>query len=158
MKFTNKRILPVFKGVYYTFWFLVLSFLGYNYLIDNASILEQYELGILVLVLFLMFIYWYKRAKHIEYDSSGLGLVFISKGVLLSEIRNYREQRIEFPKNRLKRFRVENLFFTKKLYLYLYTHGVVKKVCVDISFLGVKKTKALKMSLNKIVQENSSNK
>jgi len=157
MKFTNKKIMPFFKGIYYTFGFLILGFFSYNYLIANSSFLEQYEAGILALILFLTLIYWYKRAKYIIYDSSGLGLVFISKGVLLSEIRNYREQRIEFPKNKLKRFRIKNVFFSKKLYLYINTHGVVKKVCLDITFLGRNKTKALKMSLDKVVLENSSN-
>ena len=107
--------------------------------------------------MFLVIVYWYKRAKYIEYDSSGLGLVFISKGVFLSEINNYREQRIEIPKSKLKRFRIKNIFFTKKLYLYIKTHGVIKKVSFDITFLGSRKTKALKISLDKVVQENSSN-
>jgi len=158
MKFTNKKIKPFYKGGYVDLGVILLSFFSYNYLILNSSLFQIHEIGVFSLLVFLILVFWYKRAKHIEYDSTGLGLVFISKGVLLSEIRNYREQRIEFPKDKLKRFRVKNLFFTKKLYLYIYTHGVVKKVCLDISFLGGKKTKALKMSLNKIVQENSSNK
>ena len=86
-----------------------------------------------------------------------LGLVFISRGILLSEINNYREQRIEIPKSKLKKFHIKNMFFSKKLYLYIKTHGVIKKVNLDISFLEGKKRKALKMSLNKVVQENSSN-
>jgi len=158
MKFTNRKNRPFYKGGYVMFGVILLSFFSYNYLISNSSLFQIHEVGVFVLLVLLFLMYWYKRAKYIEYDSTGLGLVFVSKGVLLSEIRNYREQRIEFPKDKLKRFRVKKIFLTKKLYLYIYTHGVVKKVCFDISFLGSKKTKALKMSLNKIVQENSSNK
>jgi len=157
MKFTNKKSLPLYKGGYVMMGILLLSFFSYNFLVSNSSLFQIYELVVMVLLLIGTLMYWYRKAKHIEYDSTGLGLVFISKGVLLSEINNYREQRIEIPKNKLKKFRVRNMFFTKKLYLYIRTHGVVKKVSFDITFLGSKKIKALKVSLNKIVQENSSN-
>jgi len=157
MKFTNKKSKPFYKAGYVVLGIILLSFFSYNYLISNSSLFQIHEIGVFAVLVFLFLVYWNKRAKHIEYDSTGLGLVFISKGVLLSEIRNYREQRIEFPKDKLKRFRIKKVFFNKKLYLYIRTHGVVKKVCLDITFLGGKKTKALKMSLNKIVQENSSN-
>lgn len=157
MKFTNKKSLPLYKGAYVILGCLLLFFFSYNYLVANSPLFQLYEIGVLVLLVFLVFVYWYKRAKYIEYDSTGLGLAFISKGVLLSEINNYREQRIEIPKSKLKKFRVKNMFFSKKLYLYIKTHGVVKKVSLDITFLGGNKTKALKMSLDKVVQENSSN-
>jgi len=157
MKFTNKKRLPLYKAGYVLLGCLLLSFFSYNYLVENSLLFELHEICILVLLVLIFFVYWYKRAKHIEYDSTGLGLVFISKGVLISEIKNYREQRIEIPKNKLKKFRVKNMFFTKKLYLYIKIHGVVKKVSLDITFLGSKKRKALKMSLDKVVQENSSN-
>jgi len=158
MKFTNKKSLPLYKGGYAMLGGLLLSVITYNYLVSNSSLLQVQETGAFILLVFLVFLYWYKRAKHIEYDSTGLGLVFISKGVLLSEINNYREQRIEIPKSKLKKFSIKNMFFSKKLYLYIRTHGVVKKVCLDITFLSRNKTKALKMSLDKVVQENSSNK
>ena len=158
MKFTNKKSLPLYKGGYVILGGVLLSFLSYNYLVENSSLFQLYEIGVFTLLVFLVFVYWYKRAKHIEYDSTGLGLVFISKGVLLSEINNYREQRIEIPKSNLKKFHIKNVFFSKKLYLYIKTHGVVKKVCLDITFLSSNKRKALKMSLDKVVQENSSSK
>ena len=157
MKFTNKKSLPLYKGGYVIFWGVLLSFVTYNYLISNSSLFQVNEVGILVLLSFLVFMYWYKRAKHIEYDSTGLGLVLISKGALLSEINNYREQRIEIPKSKLKKYNVKNNFFSKKLYLYIKTHGIIKKVSFDISFLGSKRTNYLIMSLDKVVEENSSN-
>jgi hypothetical protein len=157
MKFTNKKSLPLYKGGYAILGCLLLSFFSYNYLLVNSSLFQTYEIGGLILLVFLVFVYWYKKAKYIEYDSTGLGLVFISKGVLFSEINNYREQRIEIPKSKLKKFRVKNMFFTKKLYLYIKTHGVLKKISMDITFLGSRKRKALRMSLGKVVQENSFN-
>ena len=157
MKFTNKKSKPLYKGGYVMLGVLILSFFSYSYLTGNSSLFQIHEKGVFAILFFLAFLFWYKRAKQIEYDSTGLGLVFISKGVLLSEIRNYREQRIEFPKDKLKKYRIKNVFFSKKLYLYIKTHGVITKVCLDITFLGNKKTKALKMSLDKVVRENSSN-
>ncbi|PHS06695.1 MAG: hypothetical protein COA88_10165 [Kordia sp.] len=158
MKFTNKKSFPLYKGGYVILGVVLLSFLGYNCLISDSSLFQLHEIGIFTLLVILGFVYWYKRAKHIEYDSTGLCLVFISKGLLFSEINNYREQRIEIPKSKLKKFHIKNAFFSKKLYLYIKTHGVVKKVCLDITFLSNNKIKALKMSLDKVVQENSSSK
>jgi len=157
MKFTNKKSLPLYKGGYAVLGGVLLSFFSYNFLVTNTVLFQFYEIIFVVLLVWIMFMYWYKKAKYIEYDSSGLGLVFISKGVLLSEINNYREQRIEIPKSKLKSFCVKNEFFTTKLYLYIKTHGVIKKVSLDITFLGSNKKKALNMSLEKVVQENSSN-
>ena len=157
MKFTNKKTKPFYKGGYVMLGVLILGFFSYNYLNSNSALFQIHEIGIFAILVFLVFLFWYKKAKHIEYDSTGLGLVFISKGVFLSEIRNYREQRIEFPKDKLKKYSVKNIFLSKKLYLYIKTHGVIKKVCLDITFLGNKKTKAIKMSLDKVVRANSSN-
>lgn len=157
MKFTNKRSKPLYKLGYLILGGLIISFFCYNYLISNSSLFQIHEIILFILLVFLLLVYWYKRARYIEYDSTGSGLVFISKGVVISEIRNYREQRIEIPKNVLKKFHIKNMFFSKKLYLYIKTHGVIKKVCLDITFLGNRKKNALKKSLDKVVQENSSN-
>ena len=67
MKFTNIKKIPLFSKSFFfilTFFVLLISF------------------------------FWYKKSKLIEYDSSGLGLFFISKEVILSSIKKYTEQRI----------------------------------------------------------------
>lgn len=156
MKFTNKKSKSLYKAIYSVFVIILGLFLYYNYLISTVQVLQSYQVLIILAIYLIVFLYWYKKAKYIEYDSNGLGLVFISKGFLFSDINNYREQRIEIPKKRLTKFKIKNLFFFKKMYLYIDTHNTIKKVSFDISFLGRKKTKALKQSLNKVVQENLS--
>jgi hypothetical protein len=99
--------------------------------------------------------YWYNISKFIQYDSTGLGLVFVSKGIVISNVNNYREQRIEIPKNKLSKFNINTSLFYKKLELYIISSNVTKKVILDITSLDKKKIKNLHTSLQKVVQENS---
>ena len=157
MKFTNSRILSLYMLGYVFLSLFLFSFLIYNYVILNSSFFNITETLILVFSISLIFYYWYNKAKYIHYDSKGLGLVFINKGIFLSKINNYREQRIEIPKNKLKNYRIKNTIFNRKLFLYIKSYNELKKVSFDITFLSKNKIKHLQTSLEKVVQENSSN-
>lgn len=155
MKFTNKKIVPLFKVGYLVLLVLILIVFIYNYLILHTAILAVKEvLALLVLYMFVL-IYWYKISKHIEFDSAGSVIVFITKGILLSDSINHREHRIELPKEKLTNYNIVDRFFYKKIILHIKSQHKLKKVSIDISFLSKNKTKALKLSLDKIVRENS---
>jgi hypothetical protein len=155
MKFNNKKILPLFKIGYLLLLILISMVLIYNYLILQTATLAIKEM-IALLVLYLIVLgYWYKISKYIEFDSAGSGLVFITKGILLSDYINHREHRIELPKEKLVNYVVVDRFFCKKVNLHIKSKRKVKKLSIDISFLSVNKTKALKLALDKVVRENS---
>lgn len=155
MKFTNKKAIPLFKLGYLTLLFLMSMAVIYNYLILNEVVLAYKEVIILLVFYTFALIYWYKISKYIEYDSNGSGIVLITKGILLSEFVNHREHRVELPKEKLVNYKVIDCFFYKKLKLYIKSKHKIKKVRMDITFLSATKTKALKLSLDKIVRENS---
>lgn len=157
MKFTNKKIIPLFKFGYVLLLLLTLLtvVIIYNYLILNHPIIAIKEVVVLLFLYLIVFLYWYRIAKFIEFDSAGSGVVFITKGILLSDFINHREQRIELPKEKLESYVIQDRFFCKKIVLNIKSKHKVKKVKVDISFLSYSKTKALKLSLDKIVRENS---
>ncbi len=155
MKFTNKKTIPLFKLGYLILLFLILMVVIYNYLILNEAILAYKEIAVLLVLYMSVFVYWYKISKYIEYDSNGSGIVFITKGILLSDFVNHREQRIELPKEKLVNYKIIDRFFYKKIHLHIKSKHKIKKVCIDVTFLSTVKTKALKLSLNKIVRENS---
>jgi hypothetical protein len=155
MKFTNKKILPLFKVGYIILIVLASIVLIYNYLILNKTIFAVREMIALLLLYIVVLTYWYKVSKYIEFDSVGSGIVFITRGVLLSDYINHREHRIEIPKEKLMNYVIVNRFFYKKTILYIKSKEKVKKVSVGISFLSFNKTKGLKLALDKIVRENS---
>ncbi|MGB0974547.1 MAG: hypothetical protein ACPGU9_06100 [Flavobacteriaceae bacterium] len=155
MKFTNKKILPLFKVGYLLLLILIAMVVIYNYLILNTAILAIKEVIVLLVLYILSLTYWYRISKYIEFDSAGSGIVFITKGILLSDYINHREHRIELPKEKLVNYKIINRFFYKKVVLHIKSKKKIKKVSLDISFLSVNKTKALKLSLDKIVRENS---
>lgn len=155
MKFSNKKILPLFKVGYLMLLILIAMVVIYNYLILNTAILAIKEITALLCVYVCVLVYWYKVSKYIEFDSAGSGIVFITKGILLSDYINHREHRIELPKEKIVNYSIVDRFFYKKVILRVKSKNKIKKVSVDISFLSVNKTKALKLSLDKIVRENS---
>lgn len=155
MKFTNKKILPLFKVGYLILLILVSIMFIYNYLILNKAILAIKEVIVLLVLYISILTYWYKISKYIEFDSAGSGLVFITRGILLSDYINHREHRIEMPKEKLKGYEIIDRFFYKKVVLSIKSKKKIRKITVDISFLSFNKTEALKLSLDKIVRENS---
>ena len=155
MKFSNEKNITKYKLTYGLLVGLLITYYIYKVIVLNDSI-SSVESLVLVASLLLLLMYWYKKATYFEYDSSGLGLVIIRKGILLSEYNNYREQRIEIPKTKLHKYSYTNYFFTKKICLYIKTKNTIKKTSVDVTLLSNKKIKALKASLNKVVRENSS--
>ena len=98
----------------------------------------------------------YSSAKYFEFDSDGNVLTFINKGLFISNFINYREQRAEFPKEKLKRYRIQNYIFSCKLYIYIKSKNKgVKRLQFNISLLSSRKKKALKQSLDKVLKHNN---
>lgn len=155
MKFTNKKIVPLFKVGYLVLLVLISMVFIYNYLILNTAIIAIQEVIALLLFYLIVLTYWYKISKYIEFDSSGSGLVFVTKGILLSDYINHREHRIELPKEKLVNYVVVDRFFYKKVNLHIRSKHKIKIVSIDISFLSINKTKVLRIALDKVVRENS---
>mgnify|MGYP000035306338 CR=1 FL=1 len=155
MKFTNKRVLPIYKIGYALLITLVSVTVIYNYLILNQPFFTTKESIILLVLYAFVVLYWYKIAKYVEFDSAGSGLVFITRGILLSDFINHREHRVELPKSKLQNYSILNLVFFKKVVLHIKSKHRIKKIKVNISFLSHRNTKALKIALDKIVRENS---
>ena len=90
MRFTNKNKILLFKLGYIFLLLIMFSIITYNYIILRSPIFTLFDC--LLFILFSTFIcfYWYNISKFIQYDSTGLGLVFVSKGIVISNVNNYR--------------------------------------------------------------------
>ncbi|MEJ2113580.1 MAG: hypothetical protein P8X62_07800 [Flavobacteriaceae bacterium] len=97
----------------------------------------------------------HRISKYFEYDSDGVKVVVINKGLLLSEYFNYREHKVEFEKHKLVSFRFYNYIIFKELVLHIKDrHGKVHKSSFNVTLVQRKKRKYIKQSLRKMIREN----
>ncbi|WP_162820028.1 hypothetical protein [Kordia sp. SMS9] len=116
---------------------------------------EKLWYAIPVLLVFIMVVF-YSTAKYFEFDSDGNVLTFVNKGLFISNFINYREQRAEFPKEKLQRYRIQNYVVFSFLYVYVKSKSShIKRVRFNISLLSSSKKRALKKSLEKVLKHNN---
>ena len=111
---------------------------------------------IMVIFIFLaVFIAIFNIAKYFEYDSDGLKVGVMNKGLLSTDYLRSKEHTIEFDKENLMRFKFQNFVFYKRLILIiLNSRGHNKKEIFNVTLVSRKKRKYVKQSLNKIIRNN----
>ena len=116
---------------------------NYSSLIPNAVALA---IGVYIFIV----------GKSFDFDSDGETLNFKSNGLLVSQFMHYREKRTEVPKSKLQDFRVENYFLYKRLHIYINSRNRIgyRHYKYNITFLTGKKTRAMKVSLAKVLEKN----
>lgn len=113
-----------------------------------------------LLVLFgfmVLFLIIHRICKLFEYDSDGVKVVILTKGLLLSDYYNYREYREEFEKHQLLKYKYYNYFVYKRLVLFLVcmpNHKKTKIAKFNVTLVSRKKIKYIRQSLNKMIREN----
>ncbi|MBT8267599.1 MAG: hypothetical protein KJN59_00115 [Bacteroidia bacterium] len=94
-------------------------------------------------------------SKYFEYDSDGIKIVVINRGLLISEYLNYREHRIEFKKKDLLGYRFYNYIFFKTLILTIKdNHGEKNREHFNVTLVSRRKRKYIRQSLSKIIKQN----
>ena len=112
-------------------------------------------LTIIVIAFLSAFIIVHQISRFFEYDSDGIKVIIINRGLLLSEHFNYREKKIEFDKQDLRAFKFNNYFLYKTLVIQLKTKsGREKSERFNVTLVGRKKRKYIKQSLSKMIKQN----
>ncbi|MGV4414182.1 hypothetical protein [Chryseobacterium sp. T1] len=156
MRLTNRRRIPIYN-------FILTSLIIFSIACVSLYVVEKYKLDflgkeniLLLIIPVLCFIFfWIKGNQVFEYDSDGEALNFNNFNVV-PFFKNAK--RDEFPKYKLIKYEVLNLFFIKRLYITISskkTHSLILKY--DISYLSDKDIKDLKFSLQKVVKYNTEN-
>ena len=111
---------------------------------------------VIILFSFLaVFIIIFSIAKYFEYDSDGLKVGIMNKGLLSTDYLRSKEHTLEFDKEKLVRFKFQNFVFYKRLVLYfLNSRGHHKKEIFNVTLVSRKKRKYVRQSLNKIIRNN----
>jgi len=130
---------------------LATLFSAFSDLTNSPTLTFFIVIGVFVFLLLAA----HKVSKYFEYDSDGVQVVIINKGMLLSDYFNYREHKLEFEKEQLIGYKFNNYFIYKSLVLYLTSrHGHNKTETFNVSLVGRKKRKYIRQSLSKIIKHN----
>ena len=98
-------------------------------------------------------VHWISR--YFEYDSDGLKVIVLNKGLLLSDYLNYREHQVEFAKEDLLAFKFKNYIIYKTLVLHIRSSkGKEIKEVFNVTLVNRKKRKYIKQSLSKMIKYN----
>ena len=155
MRTSNGKIRNVIVSIYFILIVLAIIlatvFSAFNHLTGNPKL--TFSLFLFGFVGLFFLVHWV--SKYFEYDSDGVKVVVINRGLLLSDYLNYREFKVEFDKNKLKSFVFRNYIIYKSLTLYIKgRNGNVKRVTFNVTLVARKKRKYIRQSLRKMVKLN----
>ncbi|SDG86135.1 hypothetical protein SAMN04488027_10950 [Psychroflexus sediminis] len=157
MRLSNHKLVRKIPGIYYfsVIFFLLLIFLNQQLGKQLFPSSKYYYASHIVVGLWLIYIYF--AGKYFEYDSEGSLVSFLNRGAILSEFINYRTNVYEIKKEKIKYYKIYNLLFYRRLMIAYSTNGLDKYIYTNISMLSAKKTRYLKLSLDKIIAKNQIN-
>lgn len=155
MRTNNSKVKNVIVSVYFVLIVMaILSatiFSAFRHLTSDPL----FSFMLIVLAFVVLFFLVHRIAKYFEYDSDGVKVVVINRGLLLSEYLNYRENIMEFDKNKLIAFKFNNYIINKTLDIYVRDrHGAKKKETFNVTLVPRKKRRYIRQSLSKMVKEN----
>lgn len=158
MRTNNGKVKNIILSVY--FILIMLSILMTALAGTLNAFFGNSKIGYVIFPLLLAIVFFLTHyiSKYFEYDSDGMQVVIINRGLLLSEALNYREHKIEFEKNLLKGYKFTNYIFYKSLAIYLDGNKHKSKEVFNVTLVSKKKRRYIKQSLNKIVKQNKKQK
>ena len=156
MRFNNKKETNIVPSVYIIVVAVFITNIFAAIEIKYDDVPFNYSSLIPNAVALVLAIYIFMVGRYFEFDSDGETLNLKSNGLLISNFLHYREQRTEIPKSKLISFRIENYFFYKKLHIFITSRNSkgFRHYKYNITFLGNKKCKSLRQSLEKVVAYN----
>ncbi len=156
MRTNNAKVRNMIISVYFVLIvfaiFSAIVFSSFRHLTPNPFLTFVLIAVFFALVFFLV----HRVSKYFEYDSDGVKVVIINKGLLLSDHLNYREHIIEFNKDRLIAFKFNNYVLYRTLDVYIKDRkGGKKKETFNVTLLPKKKRRYIRQSLSKMIKMNA---
>jgi hypothetical protein len=130
---------------------LATVFSAFKDVTDNVLV----TFTLLSLVFLVLFFSVHAIARYFEYDSDGIKVIIINRGLLLADKFNYREYKLEFYKKDLISFEFRNYYFFIVLKLMVKrSNGSQLKQRFNVTLVPRRKRKHIRQSLGKILREN----
>ena len=155
MRTNNSKVRNVIISVYFILILfailLATVFSAFSELTRNPAL----TFLIILLAFIALFTLVYLISKYFEYDSDGVKVVVLNKGLLLSDYVNYREHKLEFSKQDLMGYKFHNYMVYKTLSLYIKDRkGHKKKETFNVTLVAKKKRRYIRQSLSKMIKLN----
>lgn len=155
MRTNNHSVKNVIISVYFLLivFAIVLAtvFKAFSDLTPNPT----FTFFIIVLGFMALFLFVHRISKYFEYDSDGVKVVIINKGLLLSDYLNYREHKLEFSKENLIGYKFYDYLIYKTLTVYVKGRtGHKKKETFNVTLVAKKKRRYIRQSLSKMIKLN----
>jgi len=155
MRTNNSKLKNVIISVYFLLilFAIVLAtvFSAFSHLSPNPTL----TFFILFFGFIGLFLFVHRISKYFEYDSDGIKVVVINKGLLLADYFNYREHKLEFSKENLVAYKFNNYIVYKSLSLYIKDRkGNKRKETFNVTLVAQKKRKYIRQSLSKMIKLN----
>ncbi len=153
MRFNNVNAKILVALIYFFLSITLIIMIFYLFAVNkNFKLAKMWH----YILFFLVSVFFYLKAKFFEFDSDGNGLTFINRGFIISNFINYREKKVEFLKSDLISYKIRNYFFFSTIYIYIKAkRGRIKRLNFGIIFLSNKKRRAMKRSLDKVIQSHN---
>ncbi|MEO6346569.1 MAG: hypothetical protein ABIO60_01545 [Aquaticitalea sp.] len=156
MRTNNSRVKNIIVSVYFVLIVMAIMaatlFQAFKHLTPNPFL----TFVLIVFVFAALFFIVYRISRYFEYDSDGVKVVIVNRGLLLTEYINYREHKVEFDKHRLSAFKFNDYILYKTLDLYIKNReGFKKKETFNVTLMTHKKCRYIRQSLSKIIKANA---
>lgn len=153
MRLSNRNKTSVYGFINTLLIFFLIAGVG-------AYFLEKYRFNVLgkesfllIAAPFFLILLFYLNGRQIfEYDSDGEVLHFRNRNIIPFLQKPLSD---EFPKYKLLKFEIINMFFMKRLYIKISSkNNGVTMLKYEISYLTRKELKDLRFSLHKVIKTN----
>jgi len=101
MRTNNSKVKNVIISMYFILIVLAILLATLFSAFSNLTNSPTFTFFIVISVFVFLFLAAHKVTKYFEYDSDGVQVVIINRGLLLSDYFNYREHKLECEKEQL---------------------------------------------------------
>lgn len=155
MRTNNSRVKNIIISVYFILIVLAILlatvFSAFSHLTSNPAL----TFFLIVIGFIILFFTVHFVSKYFEYDSDGVKVVVINRGLLLSDYLNYREHKLEFSKANLIGYKFHDYLLYKTMTLYVKNReGHKKTVTFNVTLVNKKKRRYIRQSLSKMIKLN----
>lgn len=156
MRLTNYSTIKIIPGIYYFSVVIFFLIIFLNFQLDGTLFPSINYYYLVLTSIFAGLIYVYIGWKYFEYDSEGEVVVFLNRGVILSNFLNYRGNAIEIRRSRIVDYRIYNFIIYKRLVIKIENNNKSFTRSCNVTLVSPKKIKYLRQSLDKIISKNKS--
>ena len=157
MRLSNRNKTSVYSFISTLLAMLLVGGIG-AYILEEYrfKVLGQENLLLIIVPVILILFFYFNGRQIFEYDSDGEALHFRNRNIIPFLQKPLSD---EFPKYKLQKFEVIDLFLMKRLYITNSSKNSGSTILrYEISYLTKREISDLKISLNKVVKANKEKK